>query len=139
VLMPVALHYIAENPGRTMVLFVKKLVTLFTPFTKTITTNQYTTTFYRVVASISSLPLLVFAAAGAWLGLREDRRLMLIYALLGSMITAYGLLNTCTRFRLPLDPFLIILAALALTRAWHALMKEKTAARVSESPTPTHA
>jgi hypothetical protein len=139
VLMPIALQYIAENPGRTLVLFAKKVLTLFTPFTKTITTNQYTTTFYRVVAIISSLPLLLFAAAGAWLGLRADRRLMLVYALLGSIITAYGLLNTCTRFRLPLDPFLIILAAVALTRAWHAAMKEKATAPVSEAPAPTRA
>jgi 4-amino-4-deoxy-L-arabinose transferase-like glycosyltransferase len=116
VLMPIALRYMAAHPGRTVELFVKKLVTLFSPFSKTLTTNAYTTSTYRLIAQISFLPLLVLAIVGVWFAGRRDRRITVLYALLASIVVAYGLLNTCTRFRLPLDPFFIILASLPLAR-----------------------
>lgn len=116
VLMPIALRYMATHPGRTLELFGKKLVTLFSPFSKTITSNAYTTATYRLVAQISYLPLLGLAIVGVWLAGRRDPRVTILYGLLGSIVVAYGLLNTCTRFRLPLDPFFIILASLPLAR-----------------------
>lgn len=116
VLMPIALRYMAAHPGRTLALFGKKLVTLFSPFSKTITSNAYTTSTYRLVAQISYLPLLALAVVGVWLAGLRDHRVTILYGLLASIVVAYGLLNTCTRFRLPLDPFFIILASLPLAR-----------------------
>lgn len=116
VLMPIAAHYIAEHPGRTIVLFAKKLVTLFDPFSKTLTQNQYTAARYKLVAGLSYVPLLVLAGAGLWLARHEGRRLALLYALFGSIVVAYGILNTCTRFRLPLDPFMIVFSSYTLVR-----------------------
>ena len=120
VLTPIATRWIAEHPGRAAVLFVKKVVTLFAPFSKTITQNEYTTPRYHIIAGLSYVPLLMLAVAGIWLERRGDRRLPIVYALLGSIIVAYGILNTCTRFRLPLDPFLMMFSAVALVRMGEA-------------------
>jgi 4-amino-4-deoxy-L-arabinose transferase-like glycosyltransferase len=129
VLMPIAARYIAEHPARTTSLFVKKLATLFAPFSKTLTENRYTAWTYKLIAGLSYFPLLLLAVAGLWLARHEDRRLALLYALLGSIVVAYGALNTCTRFRLPLDPFLIIFSAYALVRLHDAWLGPGSSAR----------
>ena len=58
---------------------------------------------------------------GAVLGWRRWRELMPIYFLIVSVTGGYALLTACTRFRLPLDPFLIILSSLAATKIAQAL------------------
>ena len=49
--------------------------------------------------------------------MRENRALAIIYLFVASITAAYGLLNACTRFRLPLDPYLIVFAALTMRSA----------------------
>ena len=129
VLGPLALDYMRTHPARTLELFAKKLGTLLSPWSKTISTNEHTSTRNRVLAALSYLPVLVLAAAGAVLGLRRDRRLVILYALLGSIAAAYALLNTCTRFRLPLDPYLIVFAAIAVVELWGRLAADGTTPR----------
>ena len=121
VLGPIALDYMRTHPGRTVALFARKLMTLLSPWSKTLSTNEDTSRLKRLLATVFSLPVLALAAAGAVLGLRRDPRLVLLYALLGSIAVAYSLLNTCTRFRLPLDPYLIIFAAIAVVEPWARL------------------
>lgn len=118
ILGPIAIEYIRTHPGRCARLFAAKLVTLFQPFSKTITTNEDTSARNRVLAAVAYLPMLALALAGAWLGRSRHRGLLLLYGVIGSLATAYGLLNTCTRFRLPLDPYLIVFASIALVELW---------------------
>jgi 4-amino-4-deoxy-L-arabinose transferase-like glycosyltransferase len=118
VLRPIAFDYMRTHPGRTVTLFAKKLATLLSPWSKTISTNDDTSRPKRLIAAAFYLPVLTLAVAGALLGLRHGRRLAVVYALLGSVAATYALLNTCTRFRLPLDPYLIVFAAIAVAEPW---------------------
>lgn len=118
VLRPVALAEMAAHPGRIVRLFGRKLVTLFSAFTRTMTTNDFTSRRNQLLAAAAFYPVLVLSLVGAVVGLANRRALAPVYALLVSVTFAYGLLIVCTRFRLALDPYLILFAALALARAW---------------------
>jgi 4-amino-4-deoxy-L-arabinose transferase-like glycosyltransferase len=120
VLLPVALRYMADHPGRTVRLFVRKLVTLYSAFTETQSENEVTTRRNKLLAAISFYPVLLLALIGATMtGARS--RLRPVVLLIASTSLTYALLDTCTRFRLPLDPFLIVFASLPLSWAWSRL------------------
>ncbi len=116
VLKPVVIDYIIANPGRTLALFLKKIVTLFSAFTQTETTNQHTSGRARFAAAAVFYPMLALAVAGTLLGLQENRTLAVVYAFIVSMVVTYAALTACTRFRLAMDPYLIIFTSLALVR-----------------------
>jgi len=114
VLGPLALEFMRTHPLRTLELFARKLATLFLPFSKTLVENDDTTTVKRALATAAYLPILVLASFGFWWTAGRRRALWTVYGLFASLVGAYALLNTCTRFRLPLDPYLVMFAAAAL-------------------------
>jgi 4-amino-4-deoxy-L-arabinose transferase-like glycosyltransferase len=114
VLGPLALEYMAMHPQRTAELFLRKIVTLFSAFSKTITTNGDGSDRNRLVATVVYYPIFVLALAGAWIARDRHRALGAVYLFIVVTTVVYGLLNTCTRFRLPLDPYLVMFAAVTL-------------------------
>jgi 4-amino-4-deoxy-L-arabinose transferase-like glycosyltransferase len=130
VLRPLAVDAITAHPLRTAELMAKKVRTLFNAFSETATENDYTTWRNRLIAGVSFYPVLALAVVGALLGLPLRRDLALIYLLIGSVVTSYALLTVCTRFRLPLDPYLIVFAALAVVHLARARAGEGWAARL---------
>lgn len=140
VLRPLAIDAIMSHPGRTVRLVIKKVGTLFSAFTETSSTNEgltetgdHAVVEYRWLATLSFYPLLAMAAAGAVLGWPRRRELAPIYFLIVSVTGTYALLTACTRFRLPLDPFLIVLSSLAVARIVEALRRAPVAAIRSDS------
>jgi 4-amino-4-deoxy-L-arabinose transferase-like glycosyltransferase len=121
VLKPLAVDAILSHPGRTVRLILAKVGTLYSAFSETATANDRTIPLRHVVAPLTFYPLLVMGILGAILGLPRWRELAPIYFLIASITGVYALLTACTRFRLPLDPFLIILSSLAIVKVAHAL------------------
>ena len=149
VLGALARDYILTHPLRTLRLFARKLLTLVSPFSGTVSQNQHTGGGMRFLAALSFLPLAGLAAIGVALA-GVERRFVVIYAVVGSIVIAYGLLDTCTRFRLPLDPWIIVLAALTLERCtqwwagvpatapwWGGIELARDTAGVGQSPFPS--
>jgi hypothetical protein len=64
------------------------------------------------------------ALIGAGLGLAQWRKLAPIYIITGSVAIVQSIMAVNTRYRLPLDPYLILFASIAVTRF---LSKEKRA------------
>jgi hypothetical protein len=58
----------------------------------------------------------------------------MIYAVVLPLTAAYALLMTCTRFRLPLDPYLVIFAAVALVKVAERVSHKLPAERVVRAP-----
>lgn len=123
VLKEVALRQMIEHPWRLLGLMGRKTLTLYSAFSDTLSSNEHTTTFFRVVAALSFYPLLLFAVLGLWRGARIGPAIAPLYAVLAFETAAFSLLNTCTRFRLPLDPFLIVFAAIAVIDCATSLLK----------------
>jgi 4-amino-4-deoxy-L-arabinose transferase-like glycosyltransferase len=128
VLRPIVLDYMRAHPARVASLFWKKLVTLYSAYTPTMVHNEFTSERNQWLAALSFYPVLVLALLGMAIGFREWRRLGALYGVVLAVSAAYCLLNTCMRFRLPLDPYLIVFASLGAIGIWRAWLT----ARVGE-------
>jgi 4-amino-4-deoxy-L-arabinose transferase-like glycosyltransferase len=119
VLMPLAVRYIALHPLQTLVRSCRRLRLLFSAFSPTITTNEHTSVHYKAVAALSFYPVLALAVLGMTLSLARFRDVALLYLLIASVAAMTALLlGTQTRYRLPVDPYLILFASAALVRLW---------------------
>jgi len=67
-----------------------------------------------IMAGVSFTPVLLLAAWGALLSVRQWRPLLLIYLLIAYYTLLHMVYMAITRYRLPLEPFLIVLASHAL-------------------------
>jgi 4-amino-4-deoxy-L-arabinose transferase and related glycosyltransferases of PMT family len=116
VLGPLAAEVMRKHPVRTTGLFARKLLTLFHAFSDTKTHNQFTSGSKRLVAAVTFYPILALAFVGLILAAPRHRSLAPVYSLVFLWFAIHGLLTACTRFRLPMDPFLILFACVALER-----------------------
>lgn len=114
VLKPVALQSLRTDPERTLVLMLKRVRTLFSAFSDTETANDDTTWRSWLVAASTFYPMLMLGVIGMVLGARRRRELGLLYLVIVGGAAPYVLLTACTRFRLPLDPYLIVFSSLTL-------------------------
>lgn len=116
VLKPIVTDLIAEDPGRFLRLFARKIVTLFNAFTPTGDANIHSVSPLTIGVAVYFYPLLALAIVGVILTAREWRRYAPLVLLIVAWAGVHGILTSCTRFRLPIDPFLFLLAATAIVR-----------------------
>ena len=116
ILGPLAAEVMRKYPVRTTCLFARKLLTLFQAFSDTKMRNQFTSGGKRLVAAVSFYPILALAFAGLILAAPCHRYFAPVYSLIFMWFAIHGLLTACTRFRLPMDPYLILFACVALGR-----------------------
>jgi 4-amino-4-deoxy-L-arabinose transferase-like glycosyltransferase len=106
--------YIKQNPGRFLALAITKFMRFWRPWPYA---SDYATPLYVVLSLLSFVPVLglalVFLAAWGW----RERAVIAPVVLLAAYLTAvHMVLAASVRYRLPLEPFLIILAATAVSR-----------------------
>jgi hypothetical protein len=133
VLAPVAKQWMREHPARVLRLAGVKFVTFFSAYSDTYSEDDRSIGRKRLLAGASFYPVLVFAAVGMFLELKRWRTNLVLYAILASVTASYCLLNTCTRFRLPLDMFLITFAAAAAAYVWEWWTAKQVTADVAAS------
>jgi 4-amino-4-deoxy-L-arabinose transferase-like glycosyltransferase len=112
VLGPVGRAYIAEAPGRALGRFAIRITTFFSAFSRTLTSTLPGTA--EIVAAISFYPLLLLALLGVPLALPRAPGLLLPLLLVVSFTGMHAVLTACTRYRLPIDPYIILFAACTL-------------------------
>jgi hypothetical protein len=112
VLGAVARDYVVERPGAFALRFVRSVVTLFSAFSDTGTENAHTGSVLKIARSVQFYPLLAFAGFGAVLALTDWRRLLPIYGTIAAWAAVHGALTACTRFRLDVDPLILVLSAI---------------------------
>lgn len=109
-----ATAYIKENPKRFVELAGLKFVRFWRlwPYA-----SDYASRIYVIVSLISFVPVLALAIAYAlvW-GWRERRVIAPILVLIGYLTAIHMALAASLRYRLPLEPFLICFAAVAVAR-----------------------
>jgi 4-amino-4-deoxy-L-arabinose transferase-like glycosyltransferase len=106
--------YIKANPGRFVELAITKFMRFWRPWPYA---QDYAKPPYVVLSLVSFAPVLglalVFLAAWGW----RERAVIAPVVLLAAYLTAvHMVLAASVRYRLPLEPFLIILAATAVSR-----------------------
>jgi hypothetical protein len=105
-----AFAFIRENPGTFLRLAVIKFTRFWRPW-------PYSSRYQRpeiVALSLFSVgPVMVLAAIGA---LRASPRLLPVFVLMGYLTLVHMATIASVRYRLPLEPFLIVLATIPLVR-----------------------
>lgn len=116
----VAIEWIRNNPADAAWLYLQKLVTYFSPFNET-TTSENTFSFMALIAWASFVILGVLFLARIWVHRRGilkmgySEKLMVWLWLINAPIMAFHF--TRLRFRLPLDGPLLVMAALPVVLA----------------------
>jgi hypothetical protein len=109
---PVGRAYIAAEPGRALRRSVRKVRTFFSAFSRTET--DALPGWSAVLAAAAFYPLLLLAVLGPAFAPTRGGGLVLPYLVVGSMAAVHAALTSCTRFRLPVDPYIIMGAAFAI-------------------------
>lgn len=110
-------HFLAESPARTAGLTVRKFLQFWTPVPDAVTNKgTYGGSAVTWISVLSYVPVLILGLVGLVLSRRRWRELLPIYAYFGVFTAVYCVFLPTTRYRLPLDFFLILFSAYALTR-----------------------
>jgi len=114
-LQPHVWPYVRAHPGRCLWLAAKRVARFFAAFTGTNTRNEHTGSFYRLLAALATYPVVILGLAGV--ALAGGRLPLLTWPFLTAVLF-HAFVATATRFRLPLDPLLIVFGAVAVDWFW---------------------
>jgi hypothetical protein len=118
-LQKLAISFMVEHPGHALALFTKKLRTLYTPFTEV--RSQHRSIFndtQRLTFSLLFYPTLILGLIGALHGFSNSREHLPLLLVIISISVAYGITTAAARFRIPMEPFLILYAAQGAVLVW---------------------
>jgi 4-amino-4-deoxy-L-arabinose transferase-like glycosyltransferase len=114
--------FIRDSPARTVILSLRKILEFWSPKPDAVTTGRANAGSAKDwIAILSYTPMLLLAILGIGLSAQQARRLLPIYAYFLTFTAVYAVFLPTTRYRLPLDFFLIIFAASALKRGCELL------------------
>jgi 4-amino-4-deoxy-L-arabinose transferase-like glycosyltransferase len=110
-------EFVRESPTRSLILSGRKILEFWSPKPDAVTAGPANGGPAKDWISILSYtPVLLLAIAAIYLLRPQTRRFLPIYAYILTFTAVYAVLLPTTRYRLPLDFFLIIFAAYALKR-----------------------
>ncbi|MBI5687433.1 MAG: glycosyltransferase family 39 protein [Verrucomicrobia bacterium] len=124
-----ARRYMREHPLRCALLYGKKLLTLHAAFSPVVQSIQHISPRRLFVNATAYYPVLLLGVGGLLLHARRWRELLPLYLVWGLFAFSLPLLTTCTRFRLPTEPILIVFASAAAVALWERLAETRTVAR----------
>ncbi len=130
--------FVRASPARAVRLGLRKLLELWSPLPDAVTPVAGRVGAAKAWASaLTYVPVLLLALGGVVLLRRERRRLLPLYAYILTFSAVYSVYLPTTRYRLPIDFFLMMFAAYALCRGAEAVVGHRSgrallgAARVS--------
>jgi 4-amino-4-deoxy-L-arabinose transferase-like glycosyltransferase len=110
--------FVRESPRRSALLSVRKVLEFWNPQPDATTAGRANGGAARDwISIVSYTPVLLLALVGMRLSAPQTGRLLPIYAYILTFTGVYAVFLPTTRYRLPLDFFLIIFAANSLKRA----------------------
>jgi 4-amino-4-deoxy-L-arabinose transferase-like glycosyltransferase len=116
-----ALRWSRAHPGKFLARCGRRVLTLYSAFTKTITKTEVVSHRKALVAALSFYPVLALGFGGMALVACRNKASLLLHAAIVANLLTYLPLTACTRFRLPIDAYWIAFAAFALVVMWERL------------------
>jgi len=105
----VALNYIKEDPGRFLIQAAKRFQRFWSPWPQT---EEYSRPLYKLISFCSFIPVLLLALVFVVLyGRTYFRRIAPLLLFIVYLNSLHLVFPASLRYRLPVEPFLIILAA----------------------------
>lgn len=109
--------YIREHPIRFVLLFGRKLLALFSPVPDAVSSQG--SELQLLVSLLTYGPILVLGLLGLAKTRRRWRDLFPIHAYLCTLVVVYSIFLPATRYRLPIDCFLVLFASHWLVGGLH--------------------
>ncbi len=104
-----ALSYIKEDPGRFVIQAAKRFQRFWSPWPQT---EEYSRPLYKLISFFSFVPVVLLALAFVILyGLAHFRRIAPLLLFIVYLNSLHLVFPASLRYRLPIEPFLIILAS----------------------------
>jgi 4-amino-4-deoxy-L-arabinose transferase-like glycosyltransferase len=111
------IRFLRASAPRALVLTGRKFLQFWTPVPDAVTNRESSgSAAARWISALSYLPVLLLGLTGMLLSWRSWRILLPIYAYFATFTAVYSVFLPTTRYRLPLDFFLVIFSAYALAR-----------------------
>ncbi|MBI5822063.1 MAG: glycosyltransferase family 39 protein [Verrucomicrobia bacterium] len=111
-----ALRYVREHPARTAWLWVRKAANFFRLWPETQTQSIYSTWLVKLVGVLTFGPVLLLGVFGWWRGGFDRRRAAIVVIYFATFILVAAVTLSKDRYRMPLDVYLIIFAAMIVER-----------------------
>ena len=109
-----ALAWIRAHPTVFLRNCLNRMVTMHEAFSRTLSSNEATSRRNRAIASVTFYPILICGVLGAFLAWRRNRASWVLHATVAALTLVHVVLTACTRFRIPIDPYWIIFASVAV-------------------------
>jgi 4-amino-4-deoxy-L-arabinose transferase-like glycosyltransferase len=120
------LAFVRESPARFLELTLRRFLVFWNPAPDALTTDQGSGGSVRNwVAAATYTPVLLLGALGLIWTRSRWRQLLPIYGYFLVLTGAHSVFLPATRYRLPLDFFLVIFAAQALHQLWLLLQSKR--------------
>lgn len=110
-----AFQFVKKEPARFIGLTIQKALNLWRFYPTPDTGYKILPALSKILSAITYTPVLILALLGIILSGSRKREVVLLLLLFLAVTVSYSLFITKVRFRLPLDPYLIVLASYALS------------------------
>jgi 4-amino-4-deoxy-L-arabinose transferase-like glycosyltransferase len=124
-----ARDYIRDEPLRFLALSATKAVNLWRLYPQPMSTAEEDAAGRRWLSLLSYGLLLPFAILGAAWQARRDRRAWLFLLLALAYTVVHAVFISKVRFRLPLDPFVILLGVIGIVMLWDRVWRRSAPAQ----------
>ncbi len=109
-----ALNFIKKSPFQFIKLYTKKFVNFWRFYPKTISQNKYTNKKNTIVSLLFYGILIPFAFVGMAVSIKKWRKYYILYAVPFSFNFGYSFFGTTIRYRLPVEPYIVIFSAVGM-------------------------
>jgi len=112
--------FIVRNPLTFMKYVSRRFVNFWRPFPRTISgPGQAYSRMHQVLGGICTIPVFLLALAGIFHSARNWRKLFLLYSLVFYYSGTYILVRATIRYRMPIEPYLLMFAACGVLAFLH--------------------
>jgi hypothetical protein len=108
------LEYVKAEPSRFLRLYGAKFLNLYRFYPMTMTSNKFTGSSATWISMLTYGPVLLLAVAGVWIERGRWKDYAPPLAVIATFSLVYPAFTTCVRYRLPIDAYLILFAAVAI-------------------------
>jgi 4-amino-4-deoxy-L-arabinose transferase-like glycosyltransferase len=113
------LKFVQESPRRFLLLSMRRFLHFWSPIPDAVTVSTGSAVSIRnALAAVTYVPALLLGLVGVILTRSQWRQLLPVYGFFLVISAAYSVFPPWTRYRLPLDFYLLIFAAVAIERLW---------------------
>jgi len=116
--LKVAIRFIVTHPGKAFVYSVQKV-------------GIFLRAYSDPVAGLSWYPVLVLSALGFYITRNRWKELLPIYLLIGQTVATAALFTSMPRFRAPVEPLLLLMAAVPVAALWQRLKDRRRRGSIS--------